>query len=256
MPHDHRLAIGYGSAWHLLRLLGWQRERFNTQIANGLRVQGLDPKSISWLDFPPATEQRTYSSNTPIRDEEWKRIAFINDDNVQIEYDNFWPSRGAQQSWDAIGHVTINGQKEWLLVEAKGHLGEIITDGTSAKEEGGRPRIRAAFKETLISLGKSDSKATTLAEEWLTGYYQHANRLATVHFLTERKIPARLIFLYFCGDQHPKPGVDCPADPAGWKDAIDAIHKSLGLGGGSELESRVHEVFVPVNPAHPGFRND
>ena len=256
MAHDHRLAIGYGSAWHLLRLLGWQRERFNTQIANGLGVQGLDPKSISWLDFPPATEQRTYSSNTPIRDEEWKRIAFINNDEVQIEYNNFWPSRGAQQSWDAIGHVTINGQKEWLLVEAKGHLGEIDKDGTSAKEEGGRPRIRAAFKETLISLRKSDPEATTLAEEWLTGYYQHANRLATLHFLTAQKIPARLIFLYFCGDQHPKPGVDCPADPAGWKDAIDAIHESLGLGGVSELKSRVHEVFISINPAHPGFRND
>jgi hypothetical protein len=131
MPHDHRLAIGYGSAWHLLRLLGWQRERFNTQIANGLRVQGLDPKSISWLDFPPATEQRTYPSDTPIRD-------------------------------------------------------------------------------------KQD----------------------------------------FCGDQHPGDTVRCPADPAGWKPAINAIHKSLGLVGGSELESRVHEVFISVNPAHPGFRND
>jgi len=251
MPHDHRLAIGYGSAWHLLRLLGWQRERFNTQIANGLRVQGLDPKSISWLDFTPATGQRTYSSNTPIRDEEWKRIAFINDKQVRSEYDKFWPSRGAQQSWDAIGQVTINGAKEWLLVEAKGHLGEIKTDGTSAKEEGGRPCIRATFQETLRSLGKIDPEVTTLAEEWLTGYYQHANRLATLHFLTKQKIPARLIFLYFCGDQHPRPGVDCPAVPAGWKPAINAIHESLGLGGVSELKSRVHEVFIPVDPAHP-----
>lgn len=238
---DCRLALGYGSAWHLLRCLGWQRSRFNDVLASTLQAT-----DVSWIDFPAYAGGQSYPTGVPIRDGEFKRIAFINDPQIQRAYDDFWPSQGEQQNWDAIGRATIDGVSEWLLVEAKAHAAEIKSEGTTASEHGGRPTIRAAFIETLAALGYDDDNAALRAEGWLTGYYQHANRIATLHFLTKHDIAARVVFLYFYGDQHPD-GKRCPASPAEWRPTLDEIHKSLGLHGTSELESRIHNVFVDVN---------
>jgi hypothetical protein len=240
---DYRLAIGYGSAWHLLRCLGWQRERFTAQIAREVGAS-----SISWLDFPAYTGNRSYLSGMPIRDGEWKGIAFLDDQEVRRAYSKFWPSRGEQQNWDAIGKATIGGREVWLLVEAKAHPAEIGCRGTNASESRGRPQIRAAFKETLEALGHDDGAATTLAEQWLTGYYQHANRLATLHFFNKQGIGARLIFLYFCGDRHPD-GKFCPAKPEDWKSVVNEIHDDLGLKGTASLEDKVHTIFMHVDHA-------
>jgi hypothetical protein len=40
-----------------------------------------------------------------------------------------------------------------ILVEAKVHPGEIKSNGTTASEAGGRPKIRSAFHSTLRALG-------------------------------------------------------------------------------------------------------
>lgn len=240
---DYRLAVGYGSAWHLLRCLGWQRDRFNKQIAYELGAT-----CITWLDFPDYIANQSYPSGMPIRDGEWKRIAFVDIDQVHQAYNKFWPSRGEQQNWDAIGKAVIDGREEWLLVEAKAHLGEINSNGTDASESSGRPMIRAAFKDTLGALGYDAGAASTWAERWLTGYYQHANRLATLHFFTQRGIAARLIFLYFCGDQHPD-GKFCPSKPGEWRPTLAKIYESLGLKGASALGNRVHNIFVHVDLA-------
>lgn len=241
---DYRLAIGYGSAWHVLRCLGWQRERFNTHVARELGAT-----RITWIDFPDHTGGQSYPSGMPIRDGEWKRINFIKDDLIQQEYNRFWPQRGEQQNWDAIGRAVIHGTEEWLLVEAKGHEAEIKSNGTDAREAGGRPMIRAAFKDTLMALGYDTTAASTRSEKWLNGHYQHANRLATLHFFTKHRIPARLIFLYFCGDQHPD-GKACPPNANGWRPALEKIDDSLGLKGDSELEKRIHNIFVNVTLGH------
>src|SRR4029434_10589501 len=118
------------------------------------------------------TGNQPYSSGMPIRDGEWKRIEFIGDGQVQMAYNDFWPGRGEQQNWDAVGKAVIHGNEEWLLVEAKAHPAEIKSDGTDASEAGGRPKIRSAFKKTLEALGHEAESASTLAEEWLNGYYQ------------------------------------------------------------------------------------
>jgi hypothetical protein len=238
---DYRLAIGYGSAWHLLRCLGWRREAFSKQVANAINAS-----SIRWLDFTKYTGRQTYPSGAPIRDGEWKRLDFIENVQDQNAYDKFWPGRGEQQNWDAIGKAVIGGKDEWLLVEAKAHPAEIEGGGSGAKEEGGRPLIRAAFTETLLALGHDDASAAIWAESWLTGYYQHANRLATLHFLAKQGIPARLVFVFFCGDWHPD-GKFCPSTPDEWKPSLEAIHNGLGLQGNGELEKRMHEVFIDVD---------
>ena len=243
---EKRLALGHGSAWHLLRCLGWHREVFSAQIAREVGAS-----SISWLDFPATGRNQTYLSGLPIRDGEWKGMAFLADQKTESAYSKFWPSRGEQQNWDAIGKAMIDGQEEWLLIEAKAHDAEIRSIGTKASESGGRPKIRAAFISTLEALGYTSEAASTWAEKWLTGDYQNANRLATLHFFTQQGIAARLIYIYFCGDQHPG-GKLCPATPAEWQPTLDRIRCGLGLQRSSILESRVHCVFVNVNLAvHP-----
>lgn len=241
---DNRLQLGYGSAWHLLRCLGWQRKRFTEQVATSIGVEDID-----WLDFPLGGEG-VYPSGMPIRDGEWKRINFASS-YLQSEYDDFWPSRGEQQNWDAIGYSSDASERELILVEAKAHPAEIKFNGTTASENGGRPLIRDAFRKTLKACGFTDEAAYLQAENWLTGCYQYANRLATLYFFHKRNIPARLVFLYFCGDQHPS-GRFCPQSIAEWDETLKQVKLQLELKGTSELEAKVHNVFVNVNDIFAG----
>lgn len=64
------------------------------------------------------------------------------------------------------------------------------------------------------------------SSDWEKPYYQYANRLAFVHFLTERDIPARLLFIYFAGDTFE--GRACPKTEEGWGPALQAMRGHLG----------------------------
>ncbi len=235
---DNRLQLGYGSAWHVLRGLGWQRERFTRSVSEAIGVAGID-----WLDFPVGG-RHYYPTDVPIRDGEWKRLAFC-DETLRLAYNKFWPARGEQQNWDIIGRAQ-SPEREWILVEAKGHADEIKFKGTTADETGGRPLIRDSFIKTLIACGISENEAPEHAEKWLTGCYQHANRIATLHFLRDRGIAARLVFLYFCGDQHPS-NRPCPANAQQWVPTLKLIEVALGLSGRSMLEACIHNIFLNVN---------
>ena len=240
---DSRLALGYGSAWHLLRMLGWHREWFGHQVKTAIGAS-----DVQWLDFRSGRQAQSYSGGVPIREGEWKRLDFISDDTLQKKLDLYWPTKGSSQNWDAIGRATISGEATWLLVEAKAHLAEVSRSGTTAKESGGRPLIRKAFLDTLRELGHGDTEATSLADVWLQGFYQHANRLAALQFLQREGVPARLVHVYFCGDQHPT-SKQCPSTPEQWQPLLREIHDELGLTGQSALEKRVHEIFVNVDAA-------
>jgi len=243
---DPRFGHGYGSAWHLLRCLGWHRDSFSRNVA---RQIGAD--SVIWRDFPFASSGWRYSSGAPIRDAEWTRLNFIHDAGVQRAYDAFWPTRGSQQAWDAIGVARHQGSDEVLLVEAKAHIGEIADAACGAAEQGGRPQIRQAFVSTLKALGYGDDAAKEVANTWLTRYYQTANRIATLHFLNGAGVKTRLVFLYFCGDRHPS-GVTGPVDESGWAAALGRVKNTLGLDapalpGHNELAQRIHNVFIDVD---------
>lgn len=237
---DHRLELGYGSAWHLLRCLGWHRREFSNELAKAIRVG-----DIEWLDFGLGGSGR-YPTTTPIRDSELVRLNFLPEE-VQKLYDHFWPG-ASRQSWDAVGRA----DGEWLLVEAKGHLGEVQKKRTPPKGKPAKQKITQAFQATLKALGHSEDDAAALSEVWIGNYYQTGNRLATLHFLLSKKIPARLVFLYFCGDKHPKGTAVCPREPAGWNATRADIKKTLGLTGKSEIETRVHEVYMDIKTLKGG----
>jgi hypothetical protein len=157
---------------------------------------------------------------------------------VRLAWPQYWPRSGTQQNWDAVGYVKITRDDEWLLVEAKAHLGEIASH-CGAKESGGLPNIRKVLDDLKRTLGAADDR------DWLNGYYQFANRLAVLDFLTRNGIPARLLFIYFVGDKRAD-GMKCPEAEEQWQEALSAQDRWLGAKADHPLTNRIHKLFLPV----------
>lgn len=229
------IGYGYGSECHLLRFLGRHRTCLDTSILR--KVGG---EAIAWLDFP-------FDERKAWHDGERKGLDFLPPNSqAVIAWRDFWPQRGNPPNWDAVGKVLRNGQEEWLLVEAKAHLGE-LRSSCQAKPEGGRDTIIAALTETKFALGVPTER------DWLNGYYQYCNRIAVLSLLTRCEVPARLLFLYFTGDRFPDdPKVECPQSEAEWADALADQSCHVGLPKGHVLEDRIHKLFLDVRGERNG----
>jgi hypothetical protein len=196
------------------------------------RVTALTGSSrVDWLDFPSRELSGRFG------DREWKGLEFIDNSEIERAWREFWPHRAGVQNWDAVGRLWHGDDSEWLLVEAKGHVGE-IESSCGAKAEGGLETIRRAMDATKQALGIHPDR------DWLRPYYQVSNRLAVLHFLKSHNIRARLLLIYFTGDT--TAGCDCPKDETAWRGALEAQDAHLGLAPGHALTDRVHKLFLPV----------
>lgn len=223
---------GYGSECHLLRYLGRHRAALDAAVVS---ATGAD--RVAWLDYP-------FDAGRTWGDGEWKGLDFLPPDSAaRRAFADAWPTRGNPPNWDAVGRIERNGVAEWLLVEAKGDVEELASS-CGAKAEGGRPRIAATLERTKADLGVDP------ARDWLAGYYQFANRIAVLHLLIASGEPARLLFLYFTGDRNR--GGTCPADEAGWSEALAAQDRHIGLPRRNPLAPLIHKVFLPANPGVVG----
>lgn len=221
---------GFGSECHLLRYLGRHRGALNAAITAITSAE-----NIRWLDFH-------FDTTHTWQDGEHKGLDFLPNDHPALKaWSSFWPQTGSPPNWDAIGIANFNGIDEWILVEAKAHIGEILSS-CQASEKGGLPRIRAAMNATKADLGISTE------HDWLKMYYQYANRFAVLNFLRKNGVPSRLLFIYFTGDQRSDVAI-CPADPEAWECELKNQNGALGLGRTS-IERFVHKLFLPVVPAH------
>lgn len=140
----------------------------------------------------------------------------------------FWPARGPQ--WDALGRA----EDRIILVEAKAHLGELIsrTKATADSLE----RIEASLVILKATLG------VALETEWTDRFYQYANRLAHLYLLRQLNgIPAELVHIYFLND-HVMNG---PTTEGQWRVGIETVHKALGITD-HPLLRHLHHVFVDV----------
>ena len=232
-----KMGCGYGSEFHLMRYLGYHRAELNRQVEKetGGRV-------LEWLDFGFDPKKRY-----PDLDLELKGVDFLEQAHpARAAWKDFWPQTGNVQNWDAVGRLQSGSQVEYLLVEAKGHVEE-LTSHCGASEKGGLPKIKKAFEETINA-----HAFNATVKEWLDSFYQYANRLSTLHFLLQHDVPARLIFVYFLGDQWPnikdsngRP-VTCPTNEQGWEPDLKKMYDHLGLTGSSKLEKWVNRIFLPV----------
>lgn len=143
---------------------------------------------------------------------------------------SFWPPNGPQ--WDALGRTT-DGRV--ILVEAKAHVGELASTCSAVSEES-RERIKSAFSITRTALGAQPDG------DWMTGYYQYANRLAHLQFLRSRGVDAHLVFLYFTNDAD----MPEPHDRAGFEQAVKQAHAALGFQADHAIPYVV-DVFLDVS---------
>ena len=139
---------------------------------------------------------------------------------------------------NALGTLQKGPSREFLLVEAKAHLGEIRSQ-CGAKEIGGKPLIVKALDEAKLAFGVSREK------DWLKPYYQYCNRLTTLYFLIKHGVGARLIFIYFLKDK--RQGVICPEKEGEWEIELKKMYDHIGPLENAELTNRVHNLFLPVS---------
>jgi hypothetical protein len=228
-----KVGYGYGSEYHLLRYLGYQRGELNTKVDEATGGQ-----LINWLDFPFSASPKSFYHA------EWRGISFLRDDaraaKVHEAWRAFWPQTGAAPSWDAVGVMNKRGATAWLLVVAKSHLGELKSDCAAGSKA--RPLIERALADTKEALDVAAER------DWASPYYRFCNRLAILRFLLEHGITADLLFLYFTGDEFARnPAIVCPQSAAEWEPALAAMHESVGWPGNGTLAPHVHELFLPMH---------
>jgi hypothetical protein len=168
------------------------------------------------------------------RDSTFLRVLGL--DELAGELSEFWPTHGPQ--WDALARI---GDKRVLLVEAKAHVAEM--NSTCAAGTKSRLRIEDAMDRAKSFYG------ATAGSNWLSGYYQYANRLAHVQFLRDHGVDAHLMGVYFLGDSEMRG----PAEISTWVKAIDDCHDSLGLRVDQHWPF-IHQLFVRV-PTAPGVQS-
>jgi len=219
----------YGSEYHLGTYLTEENESLLNEAVS--KAMGIRATAFKWKK--PSSKRK-----------EWKGMEFLKDDQkLQSKWREFWAQTGNPPNWDAVATCVVNGQKEWILLEAKANHPEFCSPPCGAKDEG-RKKIIHALNKTKNKLGVHRDF------RWEGTYYQYANRLACLYFLTEiARTHARLVFLYFTGDRFPSPdNRKCPASEQEWRPLINACHLTLGLADNHLLSGRVHEVFLPVAP--------
>ena len=143
----------------------------------------------------------------------------------------FWPPWGPQ--WDALG---VTNKDEVLLVEAKGHIGEMCSSPTGAGAAS-RAWIVEQLTATAERLGARKNRA-----EWADNFYQLANRLCHLEFLRDQKVPAFLVLVNFLND----PYKNGPAQRETWNAAYQVAFHAMGLDKRHKLSPYIIEVFPDV----------
>jgi hypothetical protein len=151
--------------------------------------------------------------------------------SLQSQLATFWPSRGPQ--WDALG---VTSGETVLLVEAKAHIAELCSPGSSASEAS-LNLIKLRLQETAEALGAKRERA-----DWHIVFYQLANRLAHLRWLRDQGVDARLVLVNFLNDKE----MAGPTSEAEWEAAYRVALHALGLSPRHRLAPYIIEVFPDV----------
>jgi hypothetical protein len=150
---------------------------------------------------------------------------------------DFWPQRGPV--WDALATVEgKSGSRGVILLEAKSHIPELANPSYACKATG---KSLEKIKKSLTTV-KRELKVKRKAE-WLGEYYQYANRIAHLYFLTiVGQVPTWMVFLYFVGDVKQKG----PTTVVEWTASLDKMREALSLPRDYLLEQTIINVFAPI----------
>ena len=181
-----KMALGYGSEFHLLRWTGRHRNKFDDKIKNLLNID-----NVTWLDFD-------FSKDKAEPDRELVGLSFLEKESsykaVLSQWKQEWPQRGNSMNWDLVGYSVKNNIKTWVLIEAKAHIGEL------EQSCGAKPQSFSKIEKALIKTASNIGTAILKDSPWTKKYYQLANRIYILDLLKRNDINSKLINIYFIGD--------------------------------------------------------
>jgi hypothetical protein len=207
----------------------WLQEIINTcpDYLNRLIQQKLTSLSGQEICWKSPLKQDEYAE---YRDTDFLKQIRLADLSEKLNH--FWPKIGPQ--WDALGK-TSDG-KIYILVEAKANVPELVSF-CGAKDKESLKTISESLNETQRWLNCKEP-----CIDWKYGFYQYANRLAHLYFLSEKAhLEAYLIFLYFVEDFN-----HIPTSQDAWSSALKLQKKLMGLSTGN-LTDKVIELFININ---------
>lgn len=148
----------------------------------------------------------------------------------QPKLQEFWPAYGPV--WDGLAVVRgADAQSGVLLLEAKGYPEEALST-CGAKAVTSLSKIRQAIARTQAYMGVEP-------RDWLTPYYQLANRLAYLYFFNEvLRVPTWLVLANFVNDRTHK-----PTSLSTWRAYQPQMFRALGLTTKSRSLDRVISIF-------------
>ena len=217
-----------GSQKWLQILVNEHCQLINRVLRKSLRLD--QEESVKWL--------------SPLKDDdyaEYRDRQFIERLCITLEkvpLGSFWPRNGPQ--WDGLARTS---RGDLILVEAKSHIPELVSDPTGAAEPS-LTRIQQSLSATKQAF-HSHSKA-----DWTTCFYQYANRLAHLYLIRElNRLPAYLLLLYFVNDEE----MNGPSTQSEWEGAINLLESFLGLRHDKprQLHRYVLHEFVDVEDLKP-----
>lgn len=188
------------------------------------KIASLSSRKICWIS---PLEQDDFAE---YRDTEFIKKLELSE--LSQKLNKFWPKNGPQ--WDALGKTSDH--KAVILVEAKANVPELVSF-CSAKDEQSLNTISRSLAETQQWLNCRGPRI-----DWKYGFYQYANRLAHLHFLSEKAgKEAYLIFLYFIADS-----THISTSQEAWNSALVFQKKLMGLSAKS-LNGKVMDIFININ---------
>ena len=216
-----KMAIGYGSEWHLMRFMARHRNCLEKIIE---KAEGIEEGTgaFEWIDFE--------FNNFFLCDAEIKGLSFLEKFGITKPegYINGWEG---SQSWDAV--FRLDGTI--YLVEAKAHIDELSGDGCQASN-GSREEIKDFITDNFKKYG------ITANDKCLGKYYQLANRLATAAFLSKNGISSKCLYIYFTNGYN-KDYDTKSASTEDFRIAIDKEKKELNLNQ-DIIDTLYTEIFI------------
>ncbi|HMM11227.1 MAG TPA: hypothetical protein PKE03_03940 [Bacteroidales bacterium] len=223
------MALGYGSEFHLLRWLGRHRNEFDKRLK---LLLGID--NISWLDF-------NFDSEKTIPDKEIIGLKFLDEnvyESVISTWKKEWPQTGNSMNWDLVGFTENQGEKTYILIEAKAHLGEL------EQNCGASPENLTKIEKALAESAKRNGITIIDKNPWTKKYYQLANRIYILDLLKRHNIKAILVNIYFIGDMCSK-NRNSPQNRRDWQTKVDDMKKYLNIEKLTTLEIR--DLFLEID---------
>lgn len=204
MPRVAQKIAKRGSQKWLQSLVNHAPQLLDRALAHELNLGGTD--SIVWRS------PRADDAHAEYRDEAFLARVGVTLDRTPLS--SFWPAQGPQ--WDALGRTS---RGEPLLVEAKAHIGELLSPPCRATGKS-LTTIRRSLDRVKRAVG------SPAGADWSGPCYQYANRLAHLYLLrTLNRVPAYLVLVYLLNDRE----MSGPRTPEEWAGALTLVHAQLGI---------------------------